>query len=231
GFAEDFFGGAWLKLGGLEQLTNMMEGMAGVETPEPSELESLREEISDAIDQFLDEVPVQYVGSEDPGEHVTVTATAQQAGEFFVGVMEPLSGMLPAQPGVAPGDLVGELRRELQSVPDLEIPIEFWLDGGTVSRVGFDVVSFARRNPDLDEDMEIPSGIDRLLIVADLSEFGGGIDTPDDVIEVDLFELFGRFMGQGFEMDSEASGSSVSVTESATVTATESDDGAGANEP
>ncbi|MDX1659299.1 MAG: hypothetical protein R3343_10805 [Nitriliruptorales bacterium] len=214
-FADDFFGGAWLQLQGVQQLSNMYSGMAGIETPEPSELETLREELEASIEGFLAEVEVEYVGPEDPGEHVRVVATAKQFVELSIEFFEQMSGMLPTQPGMAPEDLVGEMRRELENTPDVEVPIEFWLDGGTVSRMGFDLVGFAERNPDLDEDMEIPEGLDRLLIVADIAEFGGGLEAPDDAIEVDLFELFGRFMGQGF-----GAGGFESVTESATETVT-----------
>lgn len=196
-FASEFFAGAWLSLRGAQELSDMYGAAAGLETPEPEEIESFLAELEASIDRFLSDVTIEHLGRDAAGEHLRVVATADRFGQLAVEIVDRASALAALQFGMPAAALADELQKETAEAPDVDIPIEVWLDRGVVRQVGFDVVEFARRNGDTAE-VEVPPDVDRFVLLAEFEEFGGGVDLPKDAIEVDLTELMGRFMGHGF---------------------------------
>lgn len=197
-FLDEAVTGTWLHLTGMRELGSMVSAAAGapvVPTPDPREVASIREELTAAFERLLqEEVEVTYIGSEDPGEHLTLRVSGASLLDLTEEVLVSLQPLLPTgEAGVGTEALLGELRAEAGSeLADVVVPVEVWLDGGEVSRVGLDIPALAAASGAADE---IPAGVERLLVVVDVAEFRGGVSAPDDAIEVDLLELFGRFVG------------------------------------
>lgn len=207
-FADTAVDGGWLKIEGGEQLASMMMGMAGTPTPDPSEAEALAAEATAVFERFVEEdVSVTYVGAEDAGEHVRLTANGSallDLAEEMLDVLGPFGG---AAFGAAadPSVMMGQLRLEAGTDADrFTLPFEVWIRGDTVSRVGFDVVAMYEANRALfEEDGDhMPDGVERFAVLVDVEPFGGGVDAPGDATVVDVFSIFGRLMnsmGQAFE--------------------------------
>ncbi|MBW3662578.1 MAG: hypothetical protein KY469_05700 [Actinobacteria bacterium] len=199
----DFVGpaveGEWLHLTGVRQVMEMMQGFAGGQQPDEAEVEQVAEQVKQRLQQFFsEEVEVSYIGSEDAGERVRATATGEELltlGEELFALMGPLAAGLTG--GQDPTAAIDELRAEAGAdAENFTLPIDVWIDGDRISRVGFDVLAFAELNAEMmGEDAEIPEGLDRLALVIDLNEFGDSIEAPDDAVEVNLFELFGQLGG------------------------------------
>jgi hypothetical protein len=201
----DFVGaaveGEWIHLTGVQQIMEMMQGFAGGQ-PDEAEVEQVTEQVKQRLQQFFsDEVEVSYIGSEDAGERVRATATGEELlalGEEVFALMGPLAAGFAG--GQDPSAAIDELRAEAGAdAENFTLPIDVWIDGDRISRVGFDLIAFAELNAEMmGEDAEVPEGLDRLALVIDLNEFGDSIEAPDDAVEVNLFELFGQF-GAGLD--------------------------------
>lgn len=196
----DFVGpaveGEWIHLSGVQQVMEMMQGFAGGQ-PDEAEVEQVGEQVKQRLQQFFsEEVEVSYIGSEDAGERVRATATGEELltlGEELFALMGPLASGFGG--GQDPTAAIEELRAEAGAdAENFTLPIDVWIDGERISRVGFDMLAFAELNAEMmGEDAEIPEGLDRLALVIDLNESGDSIEAPDDAVEVNLFELFGQF--------------------------------------
>lgn len=198
-FAADLRGGSWLKVEGFQQVQSMLEGMLGAPSPpDPAELEALAPQLKDAFERFLDaEVDFAFIGNDDYGDRVRVTTTAEALIDLGEVIFSIAGGLMPATPGMNPDQMFEELRREVGTEAEgFTIPLDVWIASGVISRVAFDVVALAEANPE-HLGKEMPDGVERLAIAVDLSEFGGGVEAPSGAIEIDLFEIVGRFMGLG----------------------------------
>lgn len=198
-FLQPAVEGEWLHLTGAQQVMEMMQGFAGGQMPDEAEVEKVGAEIEARLQTFFsNEVDVEYVGSEDAGERVRATATGDELldlGDEIFALMGPLAAGFAG--GQDPAMAMDQLRAEVGAdAAKFTLPIDMWIDGDRLSRVGFDVIAFASLNEELmGADAEPPAGLDKLAIIVDLNEFGGGVDAPDGAVEVNLFELFGQFAG------------------------------------
>lgn len=189
--------GAWLKLEGFEEAAQMMAGMTGQPQPDPAEAQAMAEAFMTAFQTFLDEdVSTAYVGTDDAGEHVRLSTTGDAALDLLEELVGMAGPMMGNTGGVDPSFAIDELRRE--AGPDAErltIPLDVWIDGDTVSQVGFDVIAFADLNVDVWPDAaDKPEGLERFTVLLELDEFGGGVDAPSDPVVVNLMQMFGMLM-------------------------------------
>jgi hypothetical protein len=171
--------GDWIEVTGLEQFSELTgTSSASEEEPSEEEVEDVRERLVTTLQRFLDEdVAVVHVGEGTAGERVRATTTESDLAALFdevATIVGDLSGVDP--------DAFAELPDA--SGGDDPIDIDFWLDGGELSQVGFDLAQ-------LDEG-GAPEGTYVLLGV---EEFTGSVDAPDDPTQIDLFEIVGGLFG------------------------------------
>lgn len=184
--------GDWIALSGFEQMQSMAEGMMGgaAEQPSDEDIEAARGELADALDGFLeDDVEVSYVGDEEAGQRVRATAEGPQLRALVEDAFATFADLSPvgSQMGMAPEDLAAEVAGDIPD--DVSISVDAWIQDGRISQVGFDVLEAARQAGGED----VPEG--EMLVVMAIAEFDGSIEAPEDATEVDLFEVFGTFMG------------------------------------
>ena len=193
-FVDAAVQGKWLHITGLEQLMSMFSGLAS-EQPSvaPSEAEQLSRQISDAFQQMVDQdVEATFVGDEDAGQHIQMKVPGKAIEDFAKQAGDAASSLVPGGAGQL-DSAMGDLQSSDQQLADTTIPVEMWIKDGKVSQIGFDVVQFAQMNPDMGS--EFPSGIKKLVVLAQMSEFSGGVDAPSDAVDVDLFKILGQFGG------------------------------------
>ncbi|MTV25708.1 hypothetical protein FTX61_09835 [Nitriliruptoraceae bacterium ZYF776] len=172
--------GDWIELTGFEQLTSMMEAQMGqTEEPSEEELEQIQARVSSALGQFVEEdAQVTAVGSEDAGERVRVTASAEDVEALLTEmqtIVADVSGLGDAEMAELDAQ-VGELEGDLT--------FDAWISGGELSQVAFDFGVLEGGEP-----------TDEAYLYIGIAEFGGGVDVPSEATAVDLFEIFGQFAG------------------------------------
>jgi hypothetical protein len=175
--------GGWIEVTGLEQFGELT-GTSDTTEEEPSEeeVEDVRERLVSTLQRFLEEdVTVTHVGEETAGERVRATTTEGD----LASLLDELSTIVGDVSGVDP-DTFAELPDASGS--DDPVDIDFWLDGGELSQVGFDLAQL--------EEGEAPEGTYVLLGV---EEFTGSVEAPDDPTQIDLFEVVGGMFGGGFD--------------------------------
>lgn len=172
--------GGWIEVVGIEQLIQMAGGSAPEEEPTEEEVEDVRERLVASLQRFVaDDVTVTHVGEEEAGERLRTTTTTAELTEL----VDELAAIVGDLSGVDAGTL-GELPTDAGS--DREIDVDLWLDDGELRQVGFELSQL--------EDTEAPE--DTWLLIA-VEEFTGSVDAPDDVTQVDLFEVVGGLFGGG----------------------------------
>lgn len=182
--------GGWFRLTGLEQISNFMAGMAGAAQPDQEDLEEFQAEVLDSLRRHFEDLDITYVGSEDAGERVRVTADAEV-------IRNLVRDLLPSFVGFSGLDQLGEdpqaLTEEiLADIPDsATVSVDVWLDDGEIRQVAFDVLGALRQAGE-----DVPAG--EFLLVAQVREFSGSIDAPADAHRVDLFGIIGGFLGGAF---------------------------------
>ncbi len=198
-FVDAAVQGKWLHVTGLEQLMSMFSGLASEQPSEaPSDAEQLTKQISDAFQQMVDQdVEATFVGDEDAGQHIELKVPGKAIQDFASQAGKAAGSLVPGGQGQLDSAL-GDLENSDQQLADTTIPLEVWVKDGKVSQLGFDMVQFAQMNKDAAKDF--PEGVDKMLVLAQLSDFSGGVEKPADAVDVDLFKIFGQLgsaMGGG----------------------------------
>jgi hypothetical protein len=172
--------GGWIELIGLDQLAEMAGGTTTEEEPTEEEAEDVRERLVTSLQRFVSEdVTVTHVDEDDIGERIRATTTTAE----LAALVDELSTIAGDLSGLDP-ETLGELPTDAGS--DREVDVDLWLDGGELRQVGFDLSQI--------EDADAPE--DTWLLIA-VEEFKGSVDAPDDVTQVDLFEIVGGLFGGG----------------------------------
>jgi hypothetical protein len=172
--------GGWIELIGLDQLAEMAGGTTTEEEPTEEEVEDVRERLVTSLQRFVSEdVTVTHVDEDDIGERIRATTTTAE----LAALVDELSTIAGDLSGLDP-ETLGELPTDAGS--DREVDVDLWLDGGELRQVGFDLSQI--------EDADAPE--DTWLLIA-VEEFKGSVDAPDDVTQVDLFEIVGGLFGGG----------------------------------
>lgn len=174
--------GGWVQLTGAQQLAELAGGRTGGgEEPSEEEVADVRERIVAALQRFLDEdVDVAYVGEEDAGERVTATTTEGDLAALF----DEISRIASDVSGVDPDAFSADLPEDVEG-SDSPVELDFWLDGGELQQVGYDLSQA--------EGEEAPPEDTWILVSVD--EFTGSVEAPDASTEVDLFAIIGSMFG------------------------------------
>ncbi|MGH2753794.1 MAG: hypothetical protein ACRDLB_05115 [Actinomycetota bacterium] len=171
-FIQPLVDGEWVGFEGAEQLTQQF----GAPSPDAELQQRLTNDLAQAVE---DNSTVTEEGSDDAGTHLVANL---QIKPLYEALQESFAG-LSQVPGT---DLPSSAE-----VPDEEIAVDFWVDDGNLTQIGFDFMQVA----ELEDSSEIPEGVDQLGILLELAEFDDSIEEPDAATTVNLQELMGGLMG------------------------------------
>lgn len=185
--------GRWLRVSGLQQLTDFLDAFD--ESPAPSEpseadLEALAAELVESTVRFLDDdVTVTFVAEEAVGDRVRVSTTGPALERLLGDVVRSL-GSLDLLDGVSPDELLAEISEDMRDVGT--VSVDAWLSGGRLVQIGLDANELA------DDTLTGEPLAGELLLLIGIDEFQGEIEAPSDATELNLFSLLGGFAG-GFD--------------------------------
>ena len=167
--------GEWIALTGMEA----MQQQLGAPSPDAELQKKLTEDLTKALE---DNAEVRSEGSDDVGDHVVATVKVRPLFESLnetIGSLGALTGIPGAQMPSA------------SEIPDEEVEIHFWVEDDSLSQIELDMTQFESW-----EDAEdFPEGVNEFALRLTLEDFGGGVEAPDAVEEVDLMEIFQTFFG------------------------------------
>jgi hypothetical protein len=184
--AEALVTGGWVELIGIDDLADLA-GQPDDDEPDAAEVEQVDALVerfaADMTELIEQDAEVTYVGSEDAGERVRVTAPTAELAEAVDRFVDGLADVA--------GDVVDDddPQRLADGVGDT-VTLDFWLDGGSISQIGFDPSTV-----ETDEPIE-----GELLVIAALAEFEGAVEVPTDAVTFDVLQIVGAFFG-GFGAD------------------------------
>lgn len=170
----DFVGpaleGEWIGLEGLDQLTQA----AGVSQELTDQQRKLQRELVNALEQSS---RMSFEGSDDAGDHVVATISVRDAYEGFA---EAMQGLGQAGAPLPP----------TSQIPDENVQVDLWVDGGELTQVEFDFLQLARF---ADEPVDVPDG--RLALRLELEQGEVSVEAPEDAVTVDVQQLMQGFLG------------------------------------
>lgn len=172
--------GRWVELFGLDAVADL----AGQPEDEVDDAAAeAAERIADRTSTFIErDVEVTSVGSDELGERVRASTT----GGAFRDHLDAVTAELD-QGGLV--DEVGDdLDATLEDLPDhAELTLDAWIRDGQLQQVAVGLLGLVDER-DLDGE---------LWLVLRLEEYTDTIAPPDGATAIDLFELFGAFLGGG----------------------------------
>ena len=182
--AEALVAGDWVELIGIDDLAELSGEPAAdtdddVAPDEADEVDALVEQFAADMTELLEQdAEVVYVGSEDAGERVRVTAPTDELASVVDGFVDELADVT--------GDAIDEDDpQQLADDVGESVTIDVWVADGSVTQIGFD--------PSTVENAEPIEG--ELLIIAALAEFSGAIEAPPEAVEFDVLQIVGAFFG------------------------------------
>ncbi len=179
--------GEWIGISGLTEGMKALTGAVGAtETPSEEDTKAI-EQLTDAL---ADAAQVTQGDKEGPGTNLVATVDIRKAFESFSAFASEL-GNLPAGTALPPGS----------DIPEGEVAIDVWIDGGDLTQVQFDFTQLAEFTDD-----PMPEGVNELALTLGIAEFTDAIEAPEDAATVDFQQLFqGLFQGFAGSESSETS--------------------------
>lgn len=179
----DFIGpaieGEWIALTGAKELAEQMGGAAA--SPSEEDQEQANKFAAQMSQVLQNSATVEHEGSDDIGEHVIASVNVRDAYEGFTQALGTLGGLASSQMGTLP---------PASEVPDENIRLDAWLDGGRVVQLEFDLTQFSEF-----PEADFPEGVETLGLRVALDEFDGNVEVPETAAEVDLMTLLQGMMG------------------------------------
>jgi hypothetical protein len=173
--------GQWLSMTGFSELAEQFGGLAGTSEEQAASEEEARQ-FADRVAEILQQSStVTNEGSDDTGEHLVATIAIRDFYERVVDALGAFGGLADASLGQLPPP---------SEVPDQDISLDAWVDGGRLVQLEFDVTQLG----DL-PDSDFPEGVDTFALRLTFEEFGGDIEIPADTTPVDLTALMQGLMG------------------------------------
>ena len=174
-FVEPLVEGEWVGFEGFQQLLDQAAG-GSLPSPDPEIAQKFAEDLSKAIE---DNATVTEEGSDDAGTHLVADVNIKD----LYGALQESFASLSQVPGA-------ELPTDSE-IPDENIKVDFWVDDGFLTQIGFDLVQFK----DIEGAEDFPEGVDEFALLLEIEEFGDSIEEPDAAETVNLQELMGGLMG------------------------------------
>lgn len=165
--------GEWLVVKDLDELTQQMGA-----NPAPDQ----KKFTDDLLNIVEENATVTSEGDDEAGTHLVAALPLRQTAEDLEALF---GGMAALPPGM-------DMTEALQDIPEGDLNVDFWIQGGTVSQVELDFLQFAKFE---EEGEGIPEGVDELGIRVTIDEFTGTIETVDDAIEIDPLAIAQAFSG------------------------------------
>lgn len=174
-FAEAVAAGEWIGVEGLDRLAQQF-GLPQA-TPDPEQAAAFAERLAAILD---DNARVTSEGTDDVGAHLRVTVPLAETGEEIVDALQTFAG---PSAGALPAD-------SLEGIPDADVPVDVWISDGRLVQIELDFIAIAE---ELGEPP--PDGVDELGLRMTLDEFTGGVEAPEDFVEIDLQQILQGFLG------------------------------------
>jgi hypothetical protein len=171
-FVEPAVNGEWIAFTGIGAL---LEQFGANATPD-AEQQAIVNEFAAAVTKSA---TVTSEGDEDPGEHFVATANLKDLYNNFVDLANQLGA-----------DAAGSLPSDDSEVPNEDVKVDFWVDGGNLTQVEFDFLQIA----DIAGE-EVPDGVDKLALRVQIDDFSGAVEVPSGATEVDFSQLMQLFSG------------------------------------
>jgi hypothetical protein len=183
-FVEQALNGEWIALKGFEEAMEQFGGQSAQPT------EAQQQALETFTNALKESVKVEAGDAEGPGDHVIATVPLKEVYDSVVELQSQLgtTGTTPLPPA--------------SDLPDEELRVDAWIDGGRVTQFGLDFKQFA----EWEGAEEIPEGADRLSLLLELEEFTGDVEAPEGATEVDLNQIMQSILGTTGGLDTGAGG-------------------------
>jgi hypothetical protein len=194
-WVQDAAAGDWVVLEDVLELSEQMGGPAGAGALGAEQQEKLVNDLLNSVEQ---NATVTSEGEDDAGEHIRATLPLRETLTDLIDALGP-AAQLPGQ----------DLEGQLDEVPNEDIGLDFWVNDGMVTQIGFDLVEFASSIESSSEE-DLPEGIEELSVIVEIEEFDGEIEAVSDASKIDtaaLGQLFTGMMGGGLPSTGSGSGS------------------------
>lgn len=180
---DEALAGDWVV---LEDALELTQQMGGTETISGDQQKKLVNDLLQSVEQ---NAAVTSEGEDDAGEQVRASLPLRETVGDLIDALGPAA------------DLAGsDLEESLQDVPNEDITLDFWISDGTVSQIGFDVVTFAET---IEDTEEFPESVDQLSLIIEIEEFDGSVEAVADAVRIDtaaLGQAFSQMLGGGLGM-------------------------------
>ena len=162
--------GEWISVKNALELTEQL-GAGAANTLSGEQQEKLVKDLLQSVEQ---NATVTDEGEDDAGAHVKASLPLKETLRDLLESLGPAANLPAAQ-----------LEEGLAEVPDdLDLVIDFWIEDGTVSQIGFDILQFAEVIAE-EGGEEIPEGVEEFSIIAAFEEFDGEVEPVADAVEID----------------------------------------------
>lgn len=193
-WVQDAAAGDWVVLEDVLELSEQMGATAGAGALGAEQQEKLVNDLLNSVEQ---NATVTSEGEDDAGEHIRATLPLRETLTDLIDALGP-AAQLPGQ----------DLEGQLDEVPNEDISLDFWVNDGMVTQIGFDIVEFASSIEGSSEE-DLPEGVEELSVIVEIEEFDGEIEAVSDASKIDtaaLTQLFTGMMGGGIPSTGSGSG-------------------------
>ena len=165
--------GEWIALAGIEAMSEQLGGPS----PDAEIQQKLTADLTKALEENAE---VRSEGADDVGDHLVATIKIRSLFASLTDTFDTL-GALSGVPGAE--------MPSASEIPDEEAQIHFWVEDDKVTQIELDITQFK----DWEGAEDFPEGVNELALRLTLEDFGGGVEAPDAVEEVNLMELMQTF--------------------------------------
>jgi hypothetical protein len=184
-FVGTLLDGDWIAITGAQEFAEQFAEQFGGPIPSEEEAAEFQKELADKLSAaFEDNATVESVGSDDVGDHLEARIALRGLYEAFVELMQSAPGIGTLPPGTFP---------PASEVPDEELTVDAWIDGGDLVQIAFDFLKIAETF----EAEPAPPGVENLGLRIQLEEFTGDVEAPDAADTVDFQQIFQGLLGAG----------------------------------
>jgi hypothetical protein len=172
-FARPAIDGEWLAIKGLQDQLGALTGGAATPTMDQQQL------INDITAAIESKATVTSEGDDDVGTHLKVSLPIRDLYTELVGSLQGLIGSVPGAELPDPSE-----------VPDEDVNVDVWVDGGNVKQVDLDFLQFATLAGET-----VPEGVDQFAFRIAFLDFAGDTSVPEGAVDVDPSVLFQSLLG------------------------------------
>lgn len=179
-FIGPLLDGEWVAFEGLKEFAEQFGGAQQTE-----EQTDFQKEMSAKLGAAVEEnSTVDSVGDDDIGHHLEASIALRGLYDAFLEIAGSAPGMGTLPPGSFP---------PASEIPNENLTIDAWIDGGDLVQLGFDFIRIAETF----EADPPPAGVERLGLLLGIEEFTGDVKAPDPAERVDFGQLMQGFFGLG----------------------------------